>query len=129
MIIEVNVSTFPINEYNYLQELYESTNGSNWFDNTNISYNFFSGPFPSCFWNFPQLTTLSIGYNSLTGSIPTNVFSIPQLIILSMPENCFDGGFDEDDLCNGISKRISVINLNSLHSTKCRNTRGMNGMT
>lgn len=89
------------------------------FQQFNISYNQFKGSLPSCWNNFTAMDLFSIGYNFITGPIPLQIFSFPEMQLLSIAENCFDDSRIDDSICNNLSQKIQLVNMNSLHSTKC----------
>lgn len=100
----MNISTFPINEYNYLKELYESTNGSNWFENTNWNFENINLYNP-CLQEWygltafcsPDYETLSGTYdiyltsNNLIGKLPSILSNFPYLFIFSAANNQLTG--------------------------------------
>eukprot|EP01040_Poterioochromonas_malhamensis_P011046 gene11046-12038_t len=93
------------------------------FQQLNISYNQFRGSLPSCWNNFTAMDLFSIGYNFITGTIPIQVFSFPEMQLLTIAENCFDDSRIDDSICDNLSQKIELVNMNSLHSTKCESKR------
>eukprot|EP01040_Poterioochromonas_malhamensis_P014603 gene14603-16183_t len=78
--LRVQGISFPPNEYNYLKELYYSTNGSNWFDNTNWNFENISvynpclqhwyGVYAYCGFSSGGTTSIYLSQNNLVGRLP-----------------------------------------------------------
>eukprot|EP01040_Poterioochromonas_malhamensis_P014025 gene14026-15493_t len=101
-------ASFPVNEYNYLKELYDSTNGSNWFDNTNWNFENISlynpclqrwyGVFADCGksteGNSAEGTTgLYLDANNLIGRLPSILTNFTVLIDFWVSDNHLTGPF------------------------------------
>jgi len=118
-------------DYNALLELYNSTDGDNWTNNTNwksaedvinwygitvknsrvtkvkMYYNNLTGSLPSDIGNLRQLTEFNLGSNHLTGNIPTQIGNLTNLNKLYLHNN---------QLSDNIPSEIgNLTNLNELY--------------
>jgi len=78
-----------------LVDLYNSTNGPNWTDNTN----WLSGPIDT--WagittDFDAIIGIELPSNNLTGTIPADVGKLPALQVLDLSNNALTGTVPED---------------------------------
>jgi hypothetical protein len=94
--------TFPKPEYNFLQQLYTSTNGRYWLNNTNWNFtniNLYNpckqewyGLMVRC---FPQIATgvlrINLSANNLTGTLPAVVTNFTYLTTFVVSKNSLHG--------------------------------------
>jgi hypothetical protein len=122
------VSQIPQSECEAFVDLYNSTDGSNWWDNmgwndTNAPCDWFgvscssehviyleleenqlSGSIPESLGNFSTLQSLDLSRNELSGSIPKSLGNLSNLEFLSLRRNQLSGSIPE-----------SLGNLNNLY--------------
>lgn len=128
-------------EYGALMDLYNSTDGPNWTNNTgwstanpnvvqsvqgwygvevdqqghvialNLSWNNLSGSLPNTIGNLPYLVTLSLNDNQITGIIPTSIGNLTGLQNLYLYANTLSGGIPVE-----LSQLSSLKNLFLQHN-------------
>ncbi|MCE5209169.1 MAG: hypothetical protein LLG42_12775 [Chloroflexi bacterium] len=132
------VTGIPESECNALTTLYNSTNGTNWTDNTDwlstdtpctwfgvscseghvqslsLSANNLSGSIPSGLGNLTYLTTLLLNGNQLTGSVPSTMGNLTQLTALYLHDNQLSGS-----LPTGLTNLVNLVEINFTGTSLC----------
>ncbi len=113
-------ATIPAEERNALIELYNSTNGANWTNNTN----WLGEPGTECTWygvicdaGNNHVTNLHLWQNQLTGSLPSSLENLSNLKILNLTENqltgsipaTFENLFNLENLALGNNQLTGII--------------------
>jgi Leucine-rich repeat (LRR) protein len=138
MYIDITVTTFcgavteiPQSECNPLLDLYNSTTGENWINNTGwlqtntpcswygitcsaghvaevrLNSNNLVGTIPPTLENLPALTRLSLHTNQLTGSIPPELGNLSNLTVLALSINHLSGSIPPE--LGNLSKLVYLL--------------------